>query len=143
MFIGEYSHTVDAKGRTTMPMKYRKELGESFYIIKGADECLFVLNEEGWQKFVQRVEEEADRPTDPAERAKKRRSKRKLFASAVEGALDKQGRILINNTLRDYAHIQKDIVFIGVKDHIEIWDKDYWDEYNDLSDDCDDLDGLM
>ena len=141
MFIGEYNHTMDDKGRVTMPMKFREGLGETFYITKGFDECLFVFDANEWENFRHKLEKNA------MQKKVYRRLQRTFIASANESSLDKQGRVLITPPLREYSGLEKDIVVIGVSNRIEIWAKDQWEAYNndddfDLTELAEDLDEL-
>lgn len=124
MFIGEYNHAMDGKGRVTMPVKFREELGEIFYVTKGFDECLFVYTEDEWEKFRFKLESNKLTKKDA------RRIQRFFIASANECNLDKQGRVLVSSPLREYASIKKDVVIIGVSNRVEIWSKEKWTTYN-------------
>lgn len=124
MFIGEYQHTVDSKGRIIMPSKLREGLGQKFIVTKGLDNCLFVYPFEEWERFEKKLR------TLPLTNKNARAFVRFFFAGATECSLDKQGRILIPNNLREYAKIIKDVVIIGVAERIEIWAKEEWDDYN-------------
>lgn len=119
MFIGEYFHTADPKGRVIFPAKIREELGERFYITKGLDNCLAVYKEEEWAKIQEKI------LTLP--NAKSRNLKRFLFSSAAEVRADKQSRVLIPQNLREYAGLERDIVIIGASSNVEIWDKERWE----------------
>lgn len=141
MFIGEYNHAMDEKCRVTMPVKFREELGETFYITKGFDECLFVFASEEWENFRHKLDSNALKKKDY------RKLQRFFIASANECNLDKQGRVLISTPLRDYAGIEKDLVVIGVSNRLEIWSKEKWDAYNsdedfDLNEMAEQLDDL-
>ena len=124
MFIGEYQHTVDNKGRIIMPSKLRDDLGQNFIVTKGLDNCLFVYPMEEWKRLENKLR------TLPLTNKNARAFIRFFFAGATECSLDKQGRILIPNNLREYAKIIKDVVIIGVADRIEIWAKEEWTNYN-------------
>ena len=119
MLIGEYSSTLDVKGRFSFPSKLREDLGESFIVTKGLDECLFVYSVEEWKRLEEKIK---DLPMSKA-----RAMQRFLFAAAVEVQADKQGRILLTQRLREYAHIDKDITVIGASYRAEIWNKDRWE----------------
>ena len=134
MFIGEYNHSIDAKGRLIMPSKFRGDSFEIFYVTKGLDGCLRVYLEEEWSKFMSKINALPDSDKNA------RLFKREFLASSIECEVDKQGRILISSKLRDFAHLTKDVVIIGVSNYIEIWDKDRWNEYN--SDDNESLEEL-
>lgn len=124
MFIGEYQHTIDLKGRVTLPTKFREELGEKFVVTKGLDNCLFVYPNEEWQNLEQKLR------TLPLTSKEARAFIRFFFAGATECEVDKQGRILIPSNLREHAALDKDLVIIGVSTRVEIWDKDAWESYN-------------
>ncbi len=127
LFIGEYQHTVDPKGRVILPAKFREALGENFVVTKGLDNCLFVYPKEEWQNLEHKLR------SLPLSSKDARAFIRFFFAGAAECEGDKQGRILIPSNLREYAHLDKEIVVIGVSTRVEIWDKDAWDEYNSAS----------
>jgi len=122
MFLGEYQHSLDEKGRVIMPARFREQLGASFFITRGLDGCLFVYPREEWLKLSNEVQ------NLPLARKDARAFSRMLFSGAVEVECDKQGRVSIPNVLRDYAAIQKDLVIIGVSARIEIWAADTWAE---------------
>ncbi len=106
-----------------MPAKFREELGEVFYATKGTDESIMVLSAEGWEELGKRI------CSLPSGQAKDLR--RFFFSSAAELIPDKQGRVLIPQMLRDYAHLDKDIIIIGTGSRAEIWDIARWNKYND------------
>jgi MraZ protein len=122
MFMGEYSHTIDAKGRIIVPVKFRESLGDNFVVTKGLDNCLFVYTKEDWQKF------EGKLRTLPLTNKDARKFTRFFLAGAAEMEVDKQGRILIPSVLREFAALEKDVVFVGVGSRIEIWNRAGWDE---------------
>ncbi len=122
MLMGSYQHNIDSKGRVIMPAKFREELGEVFYATKGSDETIVILSQKAWQDLSDQI---CSLPT-----AKTKDLKRFLFSSAAELIPDKQGRILLPQVLRNYAHIEKDVVFIGTGSRVEIWDVDRWNAYN-------------
>jgi len=124
LFIGEYQHTIDSKGRVIMPAKFREELGEKFVVTKGLDNCLFVYPNEEWRNLEQKLR------TLPLTSKEARAFIRFFFAGAAECEVDKQGRILIPANLREHASLEKDIVIIGVSGRVEIWSKEAWDAYN-------------
>lgn len=123
MFIGEYAHSIDTKGRLIMPAKFREELGITFIVTKGLDGCLFVYSKNEWAQLEEKLK------TLPFTSKDARSFNRFFFAGAIECEVDKQGRILISQNLRDYANLNKDVVIIGVSTRIEIWDKEKWDNY--------------
>lgn len=123
MFYGEYQHTVDAKGRAIVPSKFREDLGEKFIITKGLDECLFAYSQNEWSDLESKLK------TLPFTDKDVRAFIRFFFAGAAECEVDKQGRILMPQNLRDYAGLEKDIFIIGVSTRVEIWDKTKWENY--------------
>jgi len=131
MFIGEYQHTIDIKGRLIMPSKFREGLGVKFIITKGLDNCLFVYSMAEWANF-----EEKLRKLPIADKAA-REFIRFFFSGAAECEVDKQGRILIPSNLREFAKLDKEIVVTGVSTRIEIWSKENWEAYNNSGMDAD------
>ncbi len=129
MLIGEYSHTIDTKGRVIVPVKFRSELGERFILTKGFDGCLYGYSLTEWAAIEEKIK------TLPLITGKDARNfTRFFFSSAIECEFDSQGRILISQGLRAYASLEKDLVIIGVSSRIEIWSKDKWNEYNEAQD---------
>ena len=128
MFMGEYNHTIDAKGRLIVPSKFREQLGNEFVITKGLDGCLFVYSNEEWENVQQSFREKSVASKDA------RKFMRFFFAGAATCEVDKQGRILIPNNLREYAGIDKDVVSVGVLSRVEIWSKEKWLENGDYDD---------
>lgn len=122
MLMGSYQHNIDPKGRVIMPAKFREELGEVFYATKGTDESIAVLSKEAWEEMGKKI---CSLPS-----AQTKDLKRFVFSSAAELMPDKQGRILIPPILRDYAHLDKDVMIIGTGSRVEIWDFDRWNKYN-------------
>ncbi|MBQ7873831.1 MAG: division/cell wall cluster transcriptional repressor MraZ [Oscillospiraceae bacterium] len=122
MYIGEYYHSFDEKGRVNFPAKLREELGEQFVITKGLDGCLSAYSMTEWERMSAIV---AGLP-----QAKARDLKRFMFSAATVVNPDKQGRVLVSPTLRAFAKITKDIAVIGASDHVELWDKEIWIERN-------------
>ena len=129
--MGEYNHTIDAKGRLIVPAKFREELGEAFVITNGNDGCLNIYTEEAWETFLGKLK------LLPNNRDT-RSIVRKFVSQANRVEVDKQGRILIPTVLRDYAELDKDVVLAGAIDKIEVWDKSRWDAETD-ADDIDDI----
>lgn len=139
MFKGEYSHTIDTKGRVIVPAKFRDKLGEGSVVTKGFDGCLFVYPEDEWEKF------EARLSGLPLNNEKVRKVTRFFFASAADCEIDKQGRFLIPSGLRDFGGLEKDVVMVGVLNRIEIWSKDRWNDtntYEDMEDIAEQLEEL-
>lgn len=136
MFMGEYNHTIDAKGRLIIPSKFRDALGNDFVVTKGLEGCLFVFEKYEFDTFIDKLNEKSDLE------AKVRKIKRFFISGAQEAELDKQGRILVPAVLREHASLEKDVVFAGVGGHIEIWDKNKWEEisaYDDINDIAEEL----
>lgn len=125
MFIGEYNHSVDAKGRMNVPAKFREDLGERFYITKGLDDCLFMFPESEWRVFEEKLK------ALPLTNRNARAFVRLFFAGATECTLDKQGRVNIPQPLRDHGQIEKDVIVIGVGTRVELWSETNWTAYND------------
>ncbi|MFA5536321.1 MAG: division/cell wall cluster transcriptional repressor MraZ [Bacillota bacterium] len=124
MFMGEYQHSVDEKGRVSIPVRFRDGLGEKFIATKGLDNSLFVYPMEEWMLLEQKLKNLSFAKADA------RAFSRFFFAGAVECELDKQGRILLPQVLREHAKIIKDATIIGVSARVEIWAKEVWEEYN-------------
>lgn len=120
MLIGEYQHSLDQKGRVNFPAKLREDLGESFIVTKGLDNCLFVYSVDEWKNLENRIRE--------LPLSKARTLQRFLFAGAVEVSADKQGRIVIPANLREYASLTKDVMIIGASVRAEIWDAEKWNQ---------------
>ena len=125
MFLGEYRHNIDQKGRLIIPSKFRDGLGEEFVITKGLDGCLFLFPETEWKKFEDKLR------TLPFSSKAARTFIRFFTAGATEGSIDKQGRSLLPRNLREYAQLEKEAVIIGVPDRVEIWSKKNWEIYID------------
>lgn len=124
MFIGEYSHSVDTKGRLNMPSKFREKLSENFFVTKGLDDCLFVFPESEWKVFEDKLKQL------PLTNKSARAFVRLFFSGATECSLDKQGRINIPQPLRTHAKLEKDVIVIGVGTRIELWSTNVWEDYN-------------
>ena len=123
MLAGEYSHNIDPKGRLTIPSKFRKVLGTEFMVTKGLDGCLFIYPESEWKGMEAKL-----RAMSLTTNKVARKFTRFMLGSAVEGGLDKQGRILLPQALKNYAGLDKEVVLVGVMDRIEIWDKAKWEQ---------------
>lgn len=124
MFMGEYNHTVDTKGRLIVPSKFRELLGVDFVVTKGLDGCLFVYPSEEWKTIEEKFRNVSQFSKDA------RKFARFFFAGAAVCEVDKQGRVLIPTVLREFAHLEKEVVLAGVLNHIEIWSKDCWANTN-------------
>ena len=122
MFMGEYNHTIDAKGRLIIPAKFRETLGEEFILTKGLDGCLSIYPMDEWKSFEEKLK--ALPLTDKNARA----FLRFFVAGATSCELDRQGRILIPSTLREFAGLEKEVVLTGNLTRIEVWSKERWIE---------------
>ena len=122
MFMGEYNHTIDPKGRLIIPAKFREALGDEFVVTKGLDGCLFVYANTEWNNFEEKLR------TLPLTNKNARQFTRFFLAGAAACEVDKQGRILIPQVLREFAKLEKDVVLVGVASRIEIWSKEVWEE---------------
>ena len=128
MFQGDYRHSIDAKGRVIMPAKFRELLGNKFYITRGMDKNLQVYSCEEWENFYRKLS------TLPMIDPNSRALKHHFIAGCVECEVDKQGRILIPQSLRMFADLDKDIAIVGGGEKVEIWNANIWDEYLDKID---------
>ncbi|HIQ97552.1 MAG TPA: division/cell wall cluster transcriptional repressor MraZ [Candidatus Limivivens merdigallinarum] len=128
MFMGEYNHTIDAKGRLIIPSKFREGLGEEFVVTKGLDGCLFVFPNDEWHAFEEKLK------ALPLTNKNARQFARFFVAGATPCELDKQGRVLLPGTLREFAGLDKDVVLTGMLNRIEVWSKAKWNENNCLDD---------
>lgn len=124
MFLGEYHHTIDTKGRLIVPARFREGLGDKFIVTKGLDSCLFAYPMEEWSALEQKMR------SLPFTRADARAFVRFFFAGAAECEIDKQGRVLIPANLREYAGLYKEVVVAGIASRVEVWSKERWEEYN-------------
>ena len=132
MFMGEYNHTIDAKGRLIIPSKFREALGSELVLTKGLDGCLFVFPMKEWEAFEEKLR------SLPLIDKNARKFSRFFLAGASTCELDKQGRILVPGTLREFAQMDKEVVLTGMLDRIEVWSKEQWLE-NNAYDDMDDI----
>ena len=123
MFMGEYHHNLDSKGRVVMPSKFREKLQNEFVIARGIEKCLYVYTLEDWNKLVQKLNTLSFTKKDT------RIFIRAFFSGATTCETDMQGRATIPSSLISYASINKEITIIGASDHIEIWDKDMFDTF--------------
>ncbi|MEX1123670.1 MAG: division/cell wall cluster transcriptional repressor MraZ [Patescibacteria group bacterium] len=127
MFIGEYNHNLDSKGRISMPVKFRSELGSSAIVTKGLDACLFVYPKEEWQKMTEKLAQL------PIANSSARSFSRLMLSGAMELEFDKQGRAVLPAYLRDYAGLKNGVIAAGVLNRVELWDKKAWSLYSDSS----------
>ncbi len=123
MILGEYTHSIDNKGRIAIPAKFRPELGDGAIITRGLDKCLFVFGPREWQELVGKL------TSLPLSQANSRAFVRLMLAGASDVRLDSQGRVLIPDYLRSYAELGEKAVLAGLYSRIEIWDANRWSEY--------------
>lgn len=124
MFLGEYKHNCDDKNRLRLPPKFRKDLSGGAVITKGNDGCLFVVPKNQFEKVLEKID------NLPMFDSKAQMPLRMLFSSAVEVQEDNQGRFLLPANLKDFAKINKEVVFIGVGNRVELWSQEVWDKYS-------------
>jgi len=129
MFMGEYQHTIDTKGRMIIPAKFRDGLGEQFVLTRGLDQCLFGYPMSEWKLIEEKLK------ALPLTKKDARAFTRFFFSGAVECDLDKQGRINIASNLLQYAKLEKECVVIGVSNRIELWSKSIWEQYTEEQED--------
>ena len=125
MFMGEYHHSIDEKGRMIIPSKFRNELGESFIVTRGLENCLFVYSLIEWEKIVSKLKEL------PFTKKDARNFTRFFLSGATVVEFDKQGRVNLSSPLIHYASLEKECVIVGVNDRLEIWAKDAWEKFFD------------
>ena len=123
MFLGEYHHTIDEKGRLAVPVKFRGDLAKGAVVTRGLDGSLFLFPLEEWGKLAEKL------ATLPLGRANSRAFARLMLAGAMDVTLDKQGRIILPEFLRKYASISKQIVIAGLYNRLELWDEKKWEVY--------------
>lgn len=123
MFIGEFKHSVDTKGRVAVPAKFRNQISSGAIITRGLDRCLFVFTEADWETLAQKI------IALPLAQSNSRAFSRLMLSGAASAELDSQGRILVPDYLRKYAGIGKSVKVIGVYNRIEIWDETSWQKY--------------
>jgi len=123
MFIGEYHHSIDDKGRIIIPAKFREELGESFIVTRGIEACLFVYSYDGFKQITDKL------TSLPFTKKDARNFNRFFMSGATSVELDKQGRSNIAAPLIDYANLKKDCVIIGTGDRLEIWSQEDWNDF--------------
>lgn len=125
MFMGEFRHTIDTKGRLIIPAKFREELGETFIVTRGMDGCLFGYTQEDWIDLQNKLKKL------PLTKKDARAFIRFLYSAAVECEFDKQGRITIPKALRVHGELEKKCVIVGVSDRFEVWSEKRWDAFAD------------
>jgi len=120
MFLGEFSHTIDDKGRLTLPAKFRVDFANGIVVTRGIDRCLFAFPQAQWHTLAGQVSEL------PLTEPQAREIRRLLFSGASDDTLDKQGRVLIPQYLREYANLNGEVVVAGLNTHVEIWNPEDW-----------------
>lgn len=134
MFMGEFHHNVDEKGRLIIPSKFRNDLGNKFIITRGIEKCLFIYSLDEWNKIIDKLKEL------PFTRKDARTFMRMFLSGATECELDNNGRINIPNPLKEYASIQKEVIVIGVNERLEIWSNEGFNNFfNDNIDNFDEI----
>ena len=123
MFIGEYQHSVDEKGRLAIPIKFRSDLAKGAVVTRGLDNCLFLYSKEEWQKLADKLSKL------PISKANTRAFSRLMLAGAMDLEIDKQGRVIVPDYLRKFADLKKEVVIAGLYNRLEIWDKESWEKY--------------
>ena len=122
MFIGQYNHTIDDKGRIIIPSKIRNDLGNNFIVTRGLDGCLFIYSNIEWENIINKYKNLPD--------TKEKRNFLRVFLSGASICeYDKQGRINIPSSLIDYANLSRECIIVGVFDRLEIWSKESWDKF--------------
>jgi len=123
MFIGEYQHSIDIKKRLSLPAKFRKELGRNVIITRGFDSCLVIYTEKKWKGAMEELRKLS------TSKAENRKLSRTILGGAIEVSLDKLGRILIPDYLKNYAGLKKDVTICGLSNKLEVWDSEKWESY--------------
>jgi MraZ protein len=123
MLIGEFKHNLDQKGRVSIPAKFRQKFAEGLILTRGIDQCVFGFSKPEWEKVVNKI------TNLPLSQANARAFARLMLSGAFEAEIDNQGRVLIPEVLRKYAHLEKKVVIVGMHNRIEIWDEKKWEEY--------------
>ena len=136
MFTGTYNHTIDQKGRMIIPHKFRNLLGDVFIITRGIDECLEIYDKESWDKFSDKIN------SLPYSERNAREFKRIFIGNAIELVPDKMGRVQLTPALRSSVGLVSEVTFLGVGDHIEVWDSDTNKKKNNF-DDADEMSRKM
>ncbi len=123
MLVGQYATKLTEKGRAAMPVHFRRQIGDAAIIAKWYEGCLVVVSQESWQELLQKLTGKSEIITAPV-----RDTDRFILGSAFEFTLDEQGRFVIPKLLRDYARLDEDIIFVGLGNRIEMWNKTEWEE---------------
>ncbi len=120
MFLGEFEHTLDDRGRIAVPAKWRPALGEGLVVTRGIERCLFLWSMDDWSSIAEKLSRLSLMQTDA------RRIHRLLFSGATDAAPDRLGRVLLPGFLRDYAELRDSVVLVGLLNRVEIWSRDNW-----------------
>ena len=123
MFIGEYSHNLDDKGRLAIPAKFRNQIKKGAVVTRGLDNCLFLYTKTEWEKLAEKL------ATLPISQANSRAFSRLMLAGAMDVEVDKQGRVILPEYLRRFAGLKKEVVLAGLYSRVEIWDSEQWNAY--------------
>ncbi|MSU75709.1 MAG: transcriptional regulator MraZ [Candidatus Magasanikbacteria bacterium] len=123
MFIGEYSHNLDDKGRLAIPVKFRALLKKGAVVTRGLDNCLFLYTKTEWEKLAEKL------AALPISQANSRAFARLMLAGAMDVEVDKQGRAILPEYLRQFAGLKKNVVVAGLYSRLEIWDEEKWNTY--------------
>ena len=123
MLIGEYKHTIDTKKRLSIPAKFRRDLGDRAVITKGLEKCLIIYTIPEWEKMAEKLN------NLPTSQSDARNFARMMLAGATDVELDKLGRVLVPDYLKDYASLKKNVTVLGLSSKIEIWDSEKWEEH--------------
>lgn len=123
IFLGEYKHSIDSKGRLALPIKYRQALEDGVVITRGLDNCLFVYPKSDWQELAEKISKL------PLTQANARAFSRLMLAGAIDAKLDKQGRVIMPEYLRNYASLKNKVTITGIYNRLEIWSRGRWGRY--------------
>lgn len=123
MFIGEYQHNIDEKGRLSVPAKFRSDLKDGVVVTRGLDHCLFLYPKEEWKQMAEKL------AALPISQKKSRAFARLMLAGAWDAKLDSQGRVILPEYLRQYSNISKKTIITGLYNRLEIWDEESWSQY--------------
>ena len=126
MFYGEYKHGIDGKGRLFIPAKLREKLGDVFMLSRGFDKCVCIYPMEEWENFTKKIDE---LPV-----AKERHIRRYFYSGASESSADAQGRVTLNQIYREFAGLEKDVVIVGNRTHLELWSASEWEKERNMTD---------
>ncbi|HBY97778.1 MAG: division/cell wall cluster transcriptional repressor MraZ [Ardenticatenaceae bacterium] len=120
MFVGEYAHSIDSKGRLTVPAKFRQDFEAGLVMTAGLDHCLWIFTREGWERFAGKL------GSLPSGKADARTLTRFFFSQASDSVPDRQGRVLVPENLRQLASLDGDAIIVGVNDRLEVWEPKAW-----------------